>query len=58
MKSVPLTSARIKAADLVVILTNHSSYDYQMIVDNAKAVFDTRNATEKVTRNRSKIEVL
>ena len=58
VKSVPLTSARIKAADLVVILTNHSSYDYQMIVDNAKAVFDTRNATEKVTRNRSKIEVL
>jgi len=42
----------------VVILTNHSAYDYQWIVDNTPAVFDTRNATRPVKRGRRKIEVL
>ena len=58
VKSRKLTPAEIKKADLVVILTNHSSYNYQMIVDNAKAIFDTRNATAKVIRGRNKIELL
>jgi len=58
IKSVNITPARIKNTDLVIILTNHSQYDYQMIVDNARAVFDTRNATSAVRRNRSRIELL
>ncbi len=32
-------------ADCVVILTNHSSYDYQHILDNSSLVVDTRHAT-------------
>jgi UDP-N-acetyl-D-mannosaminuronate dehydrogenase len=42
----------------VIILTDHTDYNYQWIVDNAKMIFDTRNATKKVTKNRQKIEVL
>jgi UDP-N-acetyl-D-glucosamine dehydrogenase len=57
-KSVKLTAATLKSVDLVVVLTDHSKYDYQFIVDNAKAVFDSRNATKKVTKNRQKIELL
>ncbi|MDD4053021.1 MAG: UDP binding domain-containing protein, partial [candidate division Zixibacteria bacterium] len=57
-KSTKLTSALLKQSDLVVIVTDHTDYDYQWIVDNAKFVFDTRNATAKVTRHRSKIELL
>ncbi len=57
-KSTNLTAGLLKKVDLVVILTNHSAYDYQWIVDNAKAVFDTRNATRQVKRGRRKIEVL
>jgi UDP-N-acetyl-D-glucosamine dehydrogenase len=53
-----LTKSLLRKADLTVILTNHSSYDYQWIVDNAKAVFDTRNATKSAKRNRRKIELL
>ena len=41
--------------DAVVIATNHSSYDYQYIVDHARLVIDTRNATKDVTRGREKI---
>ena len=58
MKSVKVTPELIKNADLVIIVTDHSSYDYQQIVDNSKLVFDTRNATKKVTKNRNKITVL
>jgi UDP-N-acetyl-D-glucosamine dehydrogenase len=58
IKSVKLTAATLKAADLVVILTNHTKYDYQFIVDNARAVFDSRNATKNVTKGRQKIELL
>ena len=58
VRSVQLTQAALRNADLVVILTNHTQYDYQWIVDNSKVVFDTRNATRDVTKGRKKIELL
>jgi UDP-N-acetyl-D-glucosamine dehydrogenase len=58
VKSTKLTESVIKKADLVVILTDHTDYNYQWIVDHAKLIFDSRNATKKVTKNRQKIEVL
>ena len=57
-KSSKLTASLLKKADLTIILTNHTLYNYQWIVDNASAVFDTRNATKKVVNNRAKIELL
>ncbi len=57
-RSVKLTRTLLKKVDLVVIVTNHSQYDYEHIVENAKAVFDTRNATKGVKKNRRKIELL
>jgi UDP-N-acetyl-D-glucosamine dehydrogenase len=57
-RSQKLTKAAIAKADATVILTNHSSYDYQWVVDNARMVFDTRNATKGIRRNRSKVELL
>jgi UDP-N-acetyl-D-glucosamine dehydrogenase len=58
VKSTKLTQAVVKKADLVVILTDHTDYNYQWVVDNANLIFDSRNATKKVTKNRQKIEVL
>jgi UDP-N-acetyl-D-glucosamine dehydrogenase len=57
-KSRKLNAELLKKSHLTVILTDHTQYDYQWIVDHSKAVFDTRNATKKVTRNRSRIELL
>ena len=34
--------------DAVVIVTDHSSYDYKAIVDQAQLVIDTRNATKGI----------
>jgi UDP-N-acetyl-D-glucosamine dehydrogenase len=39
----------------VVIITNHTSYDYKAIVECAKFVFDSRNATRKFVSDTEKI---
>jgi UDP-N-acetyl-D-glucosamine dehydrogenase len=36
-------------ADCVVIVTDHTSYDWQHIVDQSKLVVDTRNALAGVS---------
>ncbi len=43
MQRVPLEA--LGQYDCVVIITDHSDYDYQRIVDEAQLVIDTRNAT-------------
>lgn len=48
MDSVADAMAAVKDADVVVIITNHESYDYEAIVKSAKFVFDSRNATRKI----------
>jgi UDP-N-acetyl-D-glucosamine dehydrogenase len=45
----------VKSADCVVIVTDHSSLDYSVIVDQSKLIVDTRNAlkeyrSEKIVR--------
>ena len=58
LKSHKLTPALLKGSHMVVILTDHTSYDYKMIVDNAPVVFDTRNATKNIKAKRNKIVLL
>ncbi len=55
MSSMELTEDLLKSQDLVLITTDHTSIDYQWVVDHAPAVVDTRNATRGVTRGREKI---
>jgi UDP-N-acetyl-D-glucosamine dehydrogenase len=55
MFSVPDLMAAIKSADCVVIVTNHSSYDYDAILENARLVVDTRNALGVKGRNHPKV---
>ncbi|MEG0372133.1 MAG: nucleotide sugar dehydrogenase [Clostridium sp.] len=57
-KSVELTREVLSDADMVIITTNHSCYDCDFMVENAKVVFDTRNATKEVKNNREKIHKL
>ncbi len=55
MTSKKLTAAMLKSYDCVLIATDHSAYDYEWIVKNARFVLDTRNATGKVRGGRNKI---
>jgi UDP-N-acetyl-D-glucosamine dehydrogenase len=45
----------VKAADVVVIITNHSQYDYPVVLDAAKLVVDTRNALGEMGRKNPKV---
>jgi UDP-N-acetyl-D-glucosamine dehydrogenase len=45
----------VREVDCVVIITNHSSYDYFEILDNAKMIVDTRNALGSVGRDHPKV---
>lgn len=48
MDSVPLTDEALQEADCVVVVTHHSSFDWQHIADQAALIMDTRNALRKV----------
>ncbi|MDI6772975.1 MAG: nucleotide sugar dehydrogenase, partial [bacterium] len=55
LHSEPLTPGLVEGADCVLILTDHSCFDYPAIVGQARLVFDTRNATGGLTAGREKI---
>ncbi len=55
MTSVPDVMAAVKAADCVVIITNHKKYDYPAILTAAKLVVDTRNAMGASGRTSDKV---
>lgn len=49
IETVDLTPELLKEADIALILTDHSDFDYQMIADSASVIFDTRNALKDIT---------
>lgn len=55
MESTPIESGTLERFDCTVIVTAHSAYNWQEIVDRSKLIIDTRNATKNVTRGREKI---
>ena len=55
MDSVKDVMKAVKAADAVMIVTNHKVYDYPAILKEAKFVFDTRNATGKIAKGDPKV---
>jgi UDP-N-acetyl-D-glucosamine dehydrogenase len=55
LASLEMTDEELAGADCVLILTDHSSINYNRVVENAKLVIDTRNATKNVEQNRKKI---
>jgi UDP-N-acetyl-D-glucosamine dehydrogenase len=55
LESVPLTPLSLAAHDCVLIATDHTAYDYELIVAHSSLVIDTRNATKTVATGREKI---
>jgi UDP-N-acetyl-D-glucosamine dehydrogenase len=50
MTNTPLD--HLASYDAVVIVTDHSSYNYRQIVDESKLVIDTRNATKGIVNEK------
>lgn len=56
--SIALTDEAIADADLVIITTDHSQIDYQGLIEQAKAVLDTRGITRNLNCDQSKVILL
>ncbi len=55
MTSVELTEEVLKESDLVLLVTDHSVYDYSFIEKHAKCIIDTRNAFSRHGVNSKKV---
>jgi UDP-N-acetyl-D-glucosamine dehydrogenase len=55
MESVGDLIEAVRSADCVVIVTNHSEYDYEAILAASKCIVDTRNALGRYGRNNPKV---
>lgn len=55
--SIELSADNLKKADLIIITTMHTCYDYNYIADNANLIFDTKNAM-KAIKSSNKIRIL
>jgi UDP-N-acetyl-D-glucosamine dehydrogenase len=58
MEGVPLTAETLGGCDLVVVLSDHVCVDYRWVVENARHVLDTRNATRGAAEAGDKVTLL
>ena len=52
---VPLEAERLRRADAVLILTDHTQVDYGLVGREARLVIDTRNAMKEIRNPRARI---
>ncbi len=57
-KSQEVNAELLQRSACALILTAHSVFDYQLVVDHAPVVFDTRNGTRQVKQHRDRIVLL
>jgi UDP-N-acetyl-D-glucosamine dehydrogenase len=55
MASQDLTPAYLASQDCVLVVTDHSAYDWPWIAEHAPLIIDTRNALKDVTGARARI---
>lgn len=55
LNSVQNLMEEVERADCVVIITNHSQYDYPAILEKSKLIVDTRNALGAAGRENAKV---
>jgi UDP-N-acetyl-D-glucosamine dehydrogenase len=55
LSSSPLTKEYLAGQDCVLIVTDHSAFDYDFIVEHSRLIVDTRNALKSVKRKGATI---
>ncbi|MET3726980.1 UDP-N-acetyl-D-glucosamine dehydrogenase [Fictibacillus halophilus] len=56
--TIPCTEDVIKNSDLVILTTNHSDFNYEMIAKQASLLFDTKNAFQHISEFKGYYEIL
>jgi UDP-N-acetyl-D-glucosamine dehydrogenase len=54
LQSRPLSAKNLKAADCILVATNHSAYDYGFILQHAQLIVDTRNVFAGALKDNGK----
>jgi UDP-N-acetyl-D-glucosamine dehydrogenase len=57
-QSKELDERLLTTQDCILILTDHSSYDWGFIAQHSKLIFDTRNATKEIKKRFGNIHLL
>ena len=52
METIDLTETAVAAADCVVIVTDHATYDWQSVAEHAQLIVDARNVINTTTKGR------
>jgi UDP-N-acetyl-D-glucosamine dehydrogenase len=52
---VALTTEQLARADAVVVVTDHRAVDYQLVMDNASLIVDTRNVTKDLVKTKARV---
>jgi UDP-N-acetyl-D-glucosamine dehydrogenase len=55
LTSRTLTPELLWGQDCVLVVTDHSAYDWDWVVEHARLVVDTRNATARVRQGRERV---
>jgi UDP-N-acetyl-D-glucosamine dehydrogenase len=55
LTSVPLTSQVLAEADCVVIITDHTVFDWNMLVCHARLIVDSRNALARIATGNAQV---
>ncbi|MCH8980369.1 MAG: nucleotide sugar dehydrogenase, partial [Armatimonadetes bacterium] len=58
MTGVDLTHEAVSSADLVLIATDHSNVQYDLVLNSARAILDTRNAMKGLEDPDGKVTLL
>ncbi len=51
MKSIEITSENIPKYDLLLLVTDHDKFDFEMIQNNAQIIVDTRGVYQQIFKN-------
>ncbi|QOR66318.1 nucleotide sugar dehydrogenase [Cytobacillus suaedae] len=57
VETVELTEELLKNSDLVMVTTDHSDFDYELIAQHSPVIFDTRNALKNVDKQNKYIKL-
>ena len=54
-EGVDLTADIVASTDAVVVVTDHKKVDYQLVMDNATLIVDSRNVTRNLVRTKARV---
>ena len=55
MTSKELTAEYLRSQDCIIIVTDHSAYDWAWVLDHSSLIIDTRNATRNLQGRHTKV---